>query len=54
MKTTIKVLGIVSIVIGGLALLSLGTSEEPGYLLLGCAMFITLGILNLCSLKRIS
>lgn len=53
MKTAVKVLGIISIVIGGLAMVG---SLDPvdGYGVFGGGLFLAQGIVNLCFLKQVN
>ena len=55
-KIAIKVMGIVSVVIGGLAILEAAANnvDSPVATLIGGSLFLALGILNLVSLKSIN
>ena len=53
METTLKVFSIISVVIGGLAILG-GIEEDEIAAIIGGGMFLTQGILALCYIKKIN
>ena len=51
MKTTIKVMSIIAIVIGGIAILYAFSSDDPMASFVGGCFWVAMGILNLSYIK---